>query len=459
MITSSTPASPFRNHYTGIEFNLGFRVTKYDLDLNYRVLPNYLQAEATLHIETNLAIKVLTLDFAHHLRVGKVTCSAAGANPVRVQKYSHSARKLRVYFDRVVQPDELLTLTVKYAGSPRPVKSPWGELGWEETESGSLVASQPIGAASWFPCDDDPEVKARYNFAITADNPYTVVCNGILLGKHAHGSRTTWHYTAEHPMATYLASVVTGEFEVWQLPGARVPVYIYYPAKLRAGVKADFAQQAEMLATYEALFGEYPFSQYTVVVVEDELEIPLEAQGLSIFGANHARGDGKWERLIAHELSHQWFGNSVGLASWQDIWLNEGFACYAEWLWSERSGGPSADEKARKHYNLLAEKPQDLLLADPGANDMFDDRVYKRGAMMVHALRILLGDEAFIRLLHQWTSENQHGVVDTVDMRSLVNRVCRDEGIAASHADLLFTQWLGRTELPPFPTKLTPCDS
>ena len=459
MTTSTSAASPFQNYYTGIEFNLGYRVTKYDLDLNYRVLPNYLQAEATLHVETNLAIKTLTLDFAHHLKVAKVSCRAEGANPVKVQKYSHSARKLRITFDRTVNPDELLTLTIKYSGNPRPVKSTWGELGWEETESGSLVASQPIGAASWFPCDDDPEVKAQYNFAITADNPFIVVSNGLLLGKHARGSQTTWHYSSEHPMASYLATVVTGEFETWQVPGASVPVYVYYPAHLAAGVKKDFAQQAEMLTAYEKMFGPYPFSQYTVVIVEDELEIPLEAQGLSIFGANHARGNGEWERLIAHELSHQWFGNSVGLASWQDIWLNEGFACYAEWLWSEHSGGPTADAKAKKHYDLLAAKPQDLLLADPGPEDMFDDRVYKRGAMMVHALRVLLDDDGFFRLLRNWNAENRHGVVDTVDMRSLVNRVCREEGIAASHADALFNQWLGRTELPPFPTKLSPCDS
>ena len=108
-------------------------------------------------------------------------------------------------------------------------------------------------------------------------------------------------------------------------------------------------------------------------------------------------------RLVAHELSHQWFGNSLTLGSWQDIWLHEGFACYAEWIWSEESGGPSAHERAEEHHEKLADLDQDLVLADPGPELMFDDRVYKRGALTLHALRLTVGDDAFFALLRGWT--------------------------------------------------------
>ena len=97
-----------------------------------------------------------------------------------------------------------------------------------------------------------------------------------------------------------------------------------------------------MIALFEGLFGPYPFDAYTVVVTDDDLEIPLEAQGLSVFGANHMDGRRGSERLVAHELAHQWFGNSLTVGLWRDIWLHEGFACYAEWLWSEASGGRTA---------------------------------------------------------------------------------------------------------------------
>ncbi|MGO8772569.1 M1 family aminopeptidase, partial [Mycobacterium sp.] len=156
----------------------------------------------------------------------------------------------------------------------------------------------------------------------------------------------------------------------------------------------------------------------------------------------HCDGTGASELLIAHELAHQWFGNSVTARWWRDIWLHEGFACYAEWLWSEHSGGPSADELARQHYEQLRNKPQDLLLADPGPRDMFDDRVYKRGALTLHTLRGRLGDEKFFALLKDWTTRYRHRTVVTDDFT----------GLAANYSDEslrpLWDAWLYSTEVP-----------
>jgi aminopeptidase len=147
-----------------------------------------------------------------------------------------------------------------------------------------------------------------------------------------------------------------------------------------------------MMTVFERLFGAYPFPQYTVVITEDELEIPIEAQGMSAFGANQLRDDHAEERLVAHELAHQWFGNSLTVQAWRHIWLNEGFACYAEWLWSEQSGGPSADRHATRHWQRLAGLPQDLVVADPGPKRMFDARLSKQGALTLHPGWIETGD-------------------------------------------------------------------
>jgi aminopeptidase len=194
------------------------------------------------------------------------------------------------------------------------------------------------------------------------------------------------------------------------------------------------------------LFGPYPFDGYTVVVTDDPLEIPLEAQGIAVFGSNHLDGRRGSERLVAHELAHAWFGNSLTPANWQHIWLNEGFACYAEWLWSEESGGPTAAQQVSKAYSRLSGLDQDLVISDPGPELMFDDRLYKRGAITLHVLRLQLGDDPFFELLRTWTSQNRHGTVTTDAFISLA----ADFGSASDVLEL-FRRWLDEAALPALP--------
>ena len=191
-----------------------------------------------------------------------------------------------------------------------------------------------------------------------------------------------------------------------------------------------------MMAFFESVFGDYPFDDYTVVVTDDPLEIPLESQSLSTFGRNFASADWDCVRLVAHELAHQWFGNAVTLREWKDIWLHEGFACYAEWLWSEESGRESADEQAAHHHDKLADLDQDLLLADPGPALMFDDRVYKRGALLLHALRATVGDKDFFEILQTWVSRFAGGNADTADFEALAAEV------SGESLEPLFDAWL-----------------
>jgi aminopeptidase N len=388
-------------------------VDHYDLRLRYRVEPNRLDGVAVLTVRALAPLDQVRLDLVG-LRAGRV--AVAG----RAARYTQKPRSLRVRLPRQLAAGESIDLEVTYAGNPRPSRGPWGEVGWEELDAGVLVAGQPDGAPTWFPCNDHPGYKATYDLVVTTDAPYTVVANAPVRTVTRRAATRTWTFARTEPMCTYLAAVQVGRYDVVPL-GSRAEVA--RAAAQEVSVAHDLARHDELLALFEELFGPYPFAAYTVVVTPDELEIPLEAHGASVFGANHLDGNRGSDRLVAHELAHQWFGNSVSVRSWRDIWLNEGFACYAEWLWSEASGGPDADTLAREHHARLSTLDQDLVLSDPGPQLMFDDRVYKRGALTLHALRLTLGAAALVDLLRTWTARHRHGHATTTDLRALVREV------------------------------------
>jgi aminopeptidase N len=417
-----------------------YAVRRYELDLDYRLQGNRLSGQAVVTAEALEFLGTFSLDLAF-LEVTKVTVD--GRRPAA---YHHRGSRLEVRPAMPIEVGQEFSVTVAYRGRPRPVPGIWGEAGWEELDDGVLVAGQPQGAPSWFPCNDRPSDKAAYRITLTVPNDYHVVANGALVSRHRGASASAWTYDQAEPMATYLATVQIGRYVVRPLP-AVVPTEIVLPPSLVPEIDRGFGRQAAMIETFIDLFGPYPFDAYRVVVTEDELEIPLEAQGLSIFGSNFLDESWDAERLVAHELAHQWFGNSVTARDWKDIWLHEGFACYAEWLWSEHSDRRSADDHAREHWKRLDGLPQDLLLGDPGPADMFDDRVYKRGALLLHALRLTIGDDAFVRLLRSWTERHRHGSVSTADFVALATEV------AARPVSELFDEWLHRTALPPLPDR------
>ncbi|MFC0314387.1 M1 family metallopeptidase [Gordonia phosphorivorans] len=419
--------------------NLGYRISRYDLRLHYRVAPNRLRGTATITATSYQQLQRFTLDLAGHLSVQRVSVNNKAA------RYSHRSGKLSIVPATPILPGGAMTVVIAYGGTPKPIRGLWGEVGWDELDNGSLCASQPNGAPSWFPCDDHPEAKAPFQISITTDSPYYALANGTLIEKKRGAGTTTWVYEQVEPMATYLASIQIGQYEHRSLATSPVPIYALAPRRLSLDFDESFRHQVAMMDVFTELYGPYPFAHYTAVVVDDDLEIPLEAQGFSTFGANHCDGTLTSERLIAHELAHQWFGNSVTVARWRDIWLNEGFACYSEWLWSQRSGGRSAGEWARHYYAKLEANPVKVPLADPGPKDMFDDWVYKRGAVTLHALRLRLGDGAFFALLQRWTDKYRYRCVTTEDFIALAGTYT-DESLHDFWRD-----WLFLPELPPFP--------
>jgi aminopeptidase N len=261
-----------------------------------------------------------------------------------------------------------------------------------------------------------------------------VVANGRLRGKRQADGMTTWTWDAE-PMASYLATVAIGQFNLrsYQEDGVTfvdaVDVDLGDPSSIQV-----LDRQPDVLAFFADRFGPYPFDSAGAMVDDAEFSFALETQTRPIYSElAFLSGDA----TLVHELAHQWFGDSVRLASWDHIWLNEGFATYAEWLWREAEGGPTAQRRFDTAYEQPeSEGPWDMRIGDPGAENMFAPQVYERGAMTLHALRTVVGEQDFTRILRRWATTEAGKAVTTDDLVALA------EEVSGKPLDDLFDAWL-----------------
>ena len=300
---------------------LGYDVLHYDLDLKYSINSNRLDGRARITIRPTDTLARVSFDLAG-LRVAKATVGG------RAARWQQRAEKVRVEPAASLPAGRTVDVEFRYQGTPGPTSSVWGPVGWEELTDGVLVASQPSGASTWFPCNDLARQKASFRVAVTTSSAYRVVVNGSLRSRRSSGSTTTWVYEQPEPTSPYLMAVNIGRYGEFEFEGSDPPIDAVFAPEHRADFDVAFARLPEMMRLFEDRFGPYPFeAPFTVVLCAEPLEIPIEAQGQAMFGTNHLSP--RHHRLIPHELAHQWFGNSVTAASWRDVWLHEGFACYA----------------------------------------------------------------------------------------------------------------------------------
>ncbi len=218
------------------------------------------------------------------------------------------------------------------------------------------------------------------------------------------------------------------------------------PDTIGADIEATFARQGEVLDVLSSSFGPYPFTTAGGIVdALPELGFALENQTRPIY-AEGFFGQGPAEFVVAHELAHQWYGDSLALHRWRDIWLNEGFATYAEWLWGEHEGFFTPQDVFDSDMGIPADDEfWNFTIGDPGAADLFDGRVYERGGLTLHALRLTVGDDAFFRILRTWASTHRGGNVTTAQFVALAER------ISGQQLDALFDAWLYSPTKPPLP--------
>jgi aminopeptidase N len=444
--------------YTPGDGNGGYDVQHYGLKLAIDPGDQAKALDGTAEI-TAQATKYLSrfdLDLTG-LNVASVTVDGAAA------KYERQSSELVVTPAKPLAKDAKFIVSVAYSGTPEPVNDPLlGRYGWIRTSDGVFIACQPSGAHTWFPANDHPSDKATFDFEITVPKGLTVIANGDPVGEapgqsspggtstpgatqsptiitaSARRETTTSHWQVKDPMATYLATVDIGNFQVktGKTPGG-VPIIVAVdPSIGSANVNDVYANTAQITDAWAKLFGPYPFTSTGAIVDNADVGFALETQTRPVFG-----GFGAQPEILAHELAHEWFGDSVSVTKWQDIWLNEGFATYAEWTWGERSGGPSVQKKYDDLYRLVNDPRWKKPPGDPGRKDMFDQfAVYDRAAMTLHALRKRVGDDKFWTILRTWAKEHRHANGTTPEFISTAERV------SSMKLDTLFQAWLyGKT--------------
>ena len=392
--------------------NGGYDVAHYDLTLRYAPARQHLVATARITATATSRLRVFDLDFRRALTVRSVRVDgkrAAFTQPARLKQ------ELVVRPRRAVAAGGRFTVVVRYAGRPRAVRDPDGSLeGWVATSDGAFVVGEPQGAPSWFPCNDTPRDKATYSFRVTVPARVTAVANGELarITARRDGWRTfTWR--SREPMATYLATVTTGIFSVrtGTTPGG-IPYYVAVDPTVARASRAVLARLPAVTDYFVGLLGPYPFSS-TGAVVDNAPKVgyALENQSRPLYDSPPD------ELTLAHEQAHMWFGDSVTLSRWRDIWVNEGFAEFLSWMWSEHSGGRTAQQFFDRLYAKKASSP---VWSPPpatpgGAQDIFDTSVYERGAMALQALRVRLGDDTFFPLLRAWHESRKYGTATVED--------------------------------------------
>jgi aminopeptidase N len=402
--------------------------------------PSTGELDATAVIEAqvgNADLGRFSFDLQPNLKVSAVAVDDTEA------AYQQVDDKLRIYPANPVSSGTPMTVQVHYSGVPDEIRARGSHSspgGWFRLKDGGAVAiGEPLSASAWYPVNEIQTDRARFAVIATVPEPFEVVSNGLPiesgLPESPEGYRTFgWSDSSE--MSSYLTTIYIDDFDSTRtVTSDGIPIMNAY------GPGTDdirtFAEQTETYLEFlSAQFGPYPFDSAGGIFLEDQFGFALETQTRPVYAGFAS------ETVIVHELAHQWFGNVITIESWADICLNECFASYAEWLWSEEKGS-DLDARYRSTMETYSSSEEfwALPLVDMGAGSEFSD-VYSRGPLAIHALRTEMGDDLFRELVLSWVEQQTNETASWPEFAELVNT------LAGRNLDDFLSAWFLTSGLP-----------
>lgn len=411
----------------------GFDILSYDIHIKFNIPDRSIRASTTLTVALLDSLDTLFIDFSHLLEIDSLFVDN---NPVEIISTNDS---IRIPLGGIYGQGDTITVRVDYHGSPR-----FGYLVRQNPYAQNVYFSfsEPNDAYGWFPCHNVPYDKAI--FCLTADVPlgYLVAGNGVITldSVDVSGGRRIVRWEENYPMAPYLFSVAIYPYVLLiDTTEGGIPVHFYMYPEDTSKFVSDWAETPRMIEVFSLLFGPYPFEKYGMA------EAPImggwgamEHQTCTTYGDRLVDGSGRFKDVVAHELSHMWWGDMVTCGTWKDLWLNEGFATYSEALYIEQTQSFSAfrDYVAQLKMAYFSQEPREGRFPIYDPEYLWGVTVYNKAACVLDMLRYELGDSIFFEALREYGNEFKYSYAVTEDFRNVCERV------SGRSLEWFFQQWI-----------------
>jgi len=413
--------------------NRGYDVKHYDVSLGYQPRSGQLTARDVVEARATSGLSRFSLDL-DGLKVTSVSVDGEAA------KYSRGRGKVKIVPATPIAKGKAFKVVLRYQGLPRKVTDPDGSTeGWYRTPDGAVGVGEPVGTAAWLACNNAPRDKASFDIQVTVPAGVKAMSNGRLVSRQKVDRRVRWSWSEPAPMATYLALVDIGDGKLVRGHVGKLPTWTLVDPRLVKKSRAAIDSLPEIIRFESKIYGPYPFAAAGSVVDVANLEYALETQTRPIYAFAPNR------TTVVHETAHQWFGDSVSLERWPNIWLNEGFATWTQWYFAEKHGGRSAQSVFAGLDRRPASQTKfwDPPSGHPGqAKNLFAVSTYVRGAMTLQALRDKIGTEDLLKVMRTWATRHRHGHGDIEGFIALANEV------SGQHLRGFFHRWLFRRGKP-----------